>query len=110
MEPDEIRAEIERRRKRAIDLKLREALWALYDSHLRYYAEKSKNDPEMIYPDIKDTIEMSGGQIQFKFRDIAYKVSCKEGPPECESYCGSRRGEYLRRDENNPYNACPRSR
>src|ERR1700686_1728990 len=29
MEPDEIRAEIKRRRKRAIDLKLRETLWTL---------------------------------------------------------------------------------
>ena len=29
MEPDEIRGEIERRRKRAIDLKLRETLWTL---------------------------------------------------------------------------------
>jgi hypothetical protein len=91
MEPDEIRAEIERRRTRAKDLKLRETLWRLYDSHLMYYAEKLKKDPEMIYPEIRETLEISDAHIQFHVGEITSRVIYKEGPEECESDWGSRR-------------------
>jgi hypothetical protein len=91
MEPDEMRAEIERRRKQAVDLKLRETLWKLYKSHLKYYAEKLKNDPEMIYPEIKDTLEISGSVVQFRVGQITYRVIYKEGPEERSSDWGSRR-------------------
>ena len=91
MEPDEIRAEIERRRKRAIDLKLRETLWTLYKSHLNYYAEKLKNDPEMIYPEIKDTLEISESGAQFRVGQITYRVIYEEGKEKCRSDWGSRR-------------------
>jgi hypothetical protein len=85
MEPDEIRAEIERRRKRAIDLKLRETLWTLYYWHLRSYAENLKKDPEMIYPEVRETLEISDAHIQFHVHEITYTVMFKEGPVECES-------------------------
>ncbi len=91
MEPDEIRAEIERRRKRAIDLKLRETLWTLYNSHLRRYAEQLKKDPEMIYPEIRETLEISDAHIQFRVGENLYRVIYKEGPKERESDWGSRR-------------------
>jgi hypothetical protein len=80
MEPDEIRAEIERRRKRAKDLKLRETLWALYNAHLRNYAENLKKDPEMIYPEIRETLEISNAYVQFRLGDIMYRVFYKQGP------------------------------
>lgn len=35
---------------------------------------------------------MSGGQIQFQFRGTTYRVTCKAGPEERESYSGLRRG------------------
>ena len=91
MEPDEIRAEIERRRKRAKDLKLREILWTLYYWHLRSYADNLKKDPEMIYPEIKETLEISDAHIQFHVGEVTYMVIYKEGPEECESDWGSRR-------------------
>lgn len=89
MEPDEIRAEIERRKKRAIDLKLRETLWTLYKSHLRWYAEKLKKDPEMIYPEIRETLGISDTQFQFRVGGTAYKVLYNEGKQETDSW-GSR--------------------
>jgi len=85
MEPNEIREEIERRRKRAIDLKLRETLWTLYYWHLRSYAENLKKDPEMIYPEIREALEISDTHIQFHVGESTYTVIYKEGPVECES-------------------------
>jgi hypothetical protein len=82
MEPEEIRAEIERRRKRAIDLKLRETLWTLYNSHLRFYAEHLKKDPKMIDPSIKDTLELSNSFVQFRVETMTYRVFHKDGPTE----------------------------
>jgi hypothetical protein len=80
MEPDEIRAEIERRRKRAKDLKMRETLWALYNAHLRYYAENLKKDPKIIYPEIRETMEISNAYVQFRLGDIMYRVFYTQGP------------------------------
>jgi hypothetical protein len=92
MEPAEIREEIERRKKRAVDLKLRETLWTLYSSHLKYYAENLKKDPEMIYPEIRGTLETSDSQIQFQIETIAYQIIYKEGAEDRESDWDSRRG------------------
>lgn len=93
MEPDEIRAEIERRRKRAVDLKLRETLWALYDSYLKHYQQKAQQDPEMIYPDIRETLGFSSDQINFKLGETGYRLTCKVGPEQSDSdYWGSGRG------------------
>jgi hypothetical protein len=85
MEPDEIRVEIERRSKRAMDLKLRETLWTLYYWHLRSYAENLKKDPELIYPEIRAALEISDAHIQFHVGESTYTVIYKEGPVECES-------------------------
>ena len=82
MKSDEIRNEIQRREKRAIDLKLRETLWALYNSHLRGYPEKLKKDPEMVYPEIKETLQFSGLKIQFHVGEIRYGLVYKEGVTE----------------------------
>ena len=80
MEPDEIRAEIERRRKRAKDLKLRETLWALYNSHLKGFAENLKKDPEMIYPEIMEALEITDTYVQFRLENVTYRVFYKQGP------------------------------
>lgn len=63
MEPDEIRAEIYRRKKRAEDLKLREILWSLYYRHLMRYEELVNNDPQMLFPEVKERLDISGTQI-----------------------------------------------
>jgi len=91
MEPDEIHAEIERRRKRAIDLKLRETLWTLYYYYLSRYAEELKKDPGMVYPEIRETLAVSDAHIQFCVGETMYSVIYKEGPVQRESDWGSRR-------------------
>lgn len=62
MEQDEIRAEIERRRQRAIELKLRETIWAIY-KHLRSYAAIFKSDPATIYPGVRETLLIAGNDV-----------------------------------------------
>jgi hypothetical protein len=85
MEPDEIRAEIQRRKKRATDLKLREILWSLYNSHFRRYTEQLKKDSELVYPEIQETLEISNTHIQFCIGETTYRLVYKEGPQERES-------------------------
>ena len=82
MKPDEIWAEIERRRERARDLKLREELWLLYSSVLRGYAHAMANDPELIYPPISESLSIARGVYQLIVDDIAYKVIYREGKKE----------------------------
>jgi len=89
MEAEEIRAEIERRKKRAMDLELRELLWSLYNSHLRWYPEQLKKDPAMVLPEIKETLAIADNQYRFRISEIDYRVSYKEGKPETNSW-GSR--------------------
>ena len=74
MEPDEIRAEIERRRRRAKDLKLRETVWALYYWHFRRYEEAMTKDPQFIYPEVvKGTLKFSGTNIEFTIGTTVYQ-------------------------------------
>jgi len=82
MNADEIRAEIERRKKRASDLKLREVLWNLYDGHLSRYREWLLKDPTLVHPEVKEALEISDGSINFKMGTAAYRISYKEGQPE----------------------------
>ena len=86
MDQDEIRAEIERRKKRAIDLKLRETIWSLYKSHLRRYEERVEKDPEMIYPELRETLNTSGGRFEFRVGQIAYAVRYQEEDRETRSW------------------------
>ena len=56
MDETEIRAEIERRRKRAIDLKLRETVWNIYSSQFQYMDDYLKHEPGLasyLYPSTK---------------------------------------------------------
>jgi hypothetical protein len=48
MTPEEIRAEIERRKKLARDMKLSNKVWSLYNSNFQYIDDKLKKDPELI--------------------------------------------------------------
>jgi len=82
MDADEIRAEIERRKKRATDLGLREILWSLYNSHLRWYAEWLQKDPELVCPEIREALEVTDAHVQFRVGDTTYRLVYKEGPPE----------------------------
>lgn len=72
MEPDEIRAEIECRKKRAVDLKIREILWSLY---------KSYKSPDT-------------ATAQIKIGPTIYDLIYKEAPPSSTRYPRQNRGDF----------------
>jgi hypothetical protein len=64
MEPEEILAEVTRRKKRAEELGIREALWSLYRRLSNYKTWLSKK-PEWVYPEVRRTLEFPDNQPQF---------------------------------------------
>lgn len=72
----EIRAEIERRRKRAIDLKLRETVWNIYSSQFQYMDDYLKNEPDSILPEVKDSLLRSNGMNEFGYDDSRFGLRC----------------------------------
>lgn len=57
-----------------MDLKLRETLWPPYDPHLRWYAERRQKDPELLYPEVKETLEVSEARIQFRIGETEHEA------------------------------------
>jgi hypothetical protein len=102
MEPDEIRAEIERRKKRARDLNLRETLWDLYYRRFSRYPKLLEEDPPIVYPEVKETFSLSvlpstqlfpkGILVQFRMGPKAYQILYKEAPGQHREQWGSSRG------------------
>jgi hypothetical protein len=92
MEPDEIRAEIQRRKQQAIDLRIREILWSLYNPH--HYAKLLADDPELLYPEFREVLDVSDNfsHIQFRVGDTAYVLTYKKKSEE-RQFWGSRRLE-----------------
>jgi len=84
MELDEIRAEIEQRRQRARDLKIRDTLWDLYDRHFSRYPELMEKDQSLVYPEVREAFDMSGlpstqqlpkgTLVQFQLGPSAYQL------------------------------------
>jgi len=93
MEPDVIRAEIERRKKRAMDLRIREVLWSLYHSHLSHYEAFVHEDPELLCPDVRESIKISDKCVEFPLRQSVYRIVYTEGPKVRHETVG--RGELL---------------
>src|SRR5437660_587305 len=85
-EPDEIRAEIERRRKRAQDLEMRELVWGFYYYNLSSLPEKLKKDPATVLPELKETLEISGSTFQFRFGESSFRLIYKELSTETDHY------------------------
>jgi len=90
MEPDEIRAEIQRRKQRAINLRIREIQWSLYNPY--HYAKLLADDAELIYPAFREALEVSDNHIQFRVEDAAYVLTYKKKSEE-RQFSGSRRLE-----------------
>lgn len=88
MNPDEIRAEIERRKKVARDLKLSQRVWSLYNSNFQYIDDRLKKDPELIFPEVRQSLVRSGDSYEFKFKESTYHLQCKKGKHERDRYGG----------------------
>jgi hypothetical protein len=99
MEPDEVHAEIERRKKRAKDLKIREVLWSLYNSHFLRYEAWIRENPQLVYPGIKEAFKISAKEVQFSIGRTTYQLTYKEGlVAKGERLRGRDRGEFFEED------------
>lgn len=76
MDEAEIRAEIERRRKRAIDLKLRETVWNIYSSQFQYMDDYLKKEPDSILPEVKNSLRRSSGINEFDYGGAHFGLRC----------------------------------
>src|SRR5450631_361894 len=86
MEPDEIRAEIERRKQRAKDLKLRESVWSLYISQFKYIDERLRKDPEAILAEVRESLKRSNNTYDFRFKGVEYRLVYKEDKKESDRW------------------------
>jgi len=84
MDEEEIRAEIERRRKRAVDLKLRETVWDIYSSQFQYMDDYLKKEPDSVLPEVKNSLRRSSGLNEFDFADSHFSLRCVTGKTEKE--------------------------
>jgi len=87
---EDIRKEIERRRQRARDLKLRELVWDLFHSNLQYHS--SNLDKEIIFPPIRETLLVANNRYRFAVGEHNYELACKTGREQKER-CGTRQWE-----------------
>ena len=86
MTEEEIRAEINRRKKIASEMKLSNRIWSLYNSNFQIIDDKLKKDPELILPEVRQSLKRAGDSFEFKFKDITYVLKCREGKSERDGY------------------------
>ena len=83
----ELRAEIERRKKRAQDLKLPEVLWSLH-GYLRCCDSWSREGSEWLYPHLDPKGNFSNTAAQFRVGESAFELNYKETRVTRDSYGG----------------------
>ena len=86
MNPEEIRAEIDRRKKLAREMKLSNKVWSLYNSNFQYIDDKLKKDPELILPEVRQSLKRSGDSSEFTFKGVTYLLECRKGQDERDRY------------------------
>ena len=88
MTPEEIRAEVERRKERARDLKIRETLWDLEKS-FRSYRHWLRDDPQFAKRIVYPGIELSENEARFPLEQSASKLAYRKGGVSSEDYGGT---------------------
>jgi hypothetical protein len=88
MTPEEIRAEVERRKQRARDLKIRETLWDLQKS-FRSYKHWLRDDPQFAKRIVYPGIELSEDEARFPLGQAASKLTYRKGKASSEDYGGT---------------------
>ena len=76
-----------------MDLKIREALWSLYHSHFSRYETFIHEDPELLCPEVSESIKISDKSVEFSLRQSIYRIVYTEGPKVRRETLG--RGELL---------------
>jgi len=88
MTPEEIRAEVERRKDRARDLKIRETLWDLQKS-FRSYKHWLRDDPQFAKRIVYPGVELSDDEARFSLGQTAYKLVYCKGKASSKDYGGT---------------------
>jgi len=86
MNPEEIRAEIERRKGLARDMKLSQKVWLLYNSNFQYIDDRLAKDPELILPEVRQSLIRSGDSFEFTFKGTPYQLQCRKGRDERDRF------------------------
>jgi hypothetical protein len=94
MEPYEIRAEVERRRQRARDLKIREVLWD-FEKHRRHCRVWLPKEPEFAARLIYPGVVLSDDEVRFSVEQAAFQSTCEKGAVSHDAF--SRRGSLRER-------------
>jgi hypothetical protein len=77
MNDDELRAEIERRKKHAEDLKIKETLWSLRE-YFRFHDKWERDDPEFAYPWLSDQCHLSENTARFSIGQNNFTLSYRK--------------------------------
>lgn len=85
MDGSELRAEIERRKKRAEDLKIREVLWSLHN-YFRCCDNWKREKSEWLYPHLDPDGHFSDAQARFRIGQANFELIYKETKVSQESY------------------------
>jgi hypothetical protein len=88
MTPEEIRAEVERRKDRARDLKIRETLWDLQKS-FRSYKHWLRDGPQFAKRIVYPGIELSDDAVQFSPGQMPYELIYRKGEASSKDYGGT---------------------
>ncbi|MGC1201973.1 MAG: hypothetical protein WA879_10530 [Candidatus Acidiferrales bacterium] len=79
MEPDEIRAEVQRRKKRAEDLGIREVVRGLI-KHRDHYQAWLRDDPQFAARVLHPDIILSDDEVRFSIGPTAFQLKHREEP------------------------------
>jgi len=93
MEPDEIRAEVERRKQLARDLKIREVLWDL-EKHFRNYRAWLRDDPQFAVRLIYPGVVVSDDEVRFSIEQATFQLTYVEGPVSHDESWSDSRGNH----------------
>jgi hypothetical protein len=88
MTPEEIRAEVERRKQRARDLNIRETLWDLQKS-FRSYKHWLRDDARFAKQIVHPGIELFDDEAQFSLGQGTSKLTYRKGKASSKDYGGT---------------------
>jgi len=90
MDANELRSEIERRKKRAEDLKIKEILWSLHN-YFRFHNTWKRDDPEYVYPELGGESRFSENEAHFSLGQRRFALIYRQDRVTTDDSFNSRR-------------------
>jgi hypothetical protein len=89
MDANELRSEIERRKKRAEDLKIKDILWSLHN-YFRFHNTWKRDDPEYAYPELGGESRFSDTEAHFSIGQRSFALIYRQDRVTSDESFGSR--------------------